>query len=253
MTTKIIINADDLGRSVAVNEATFDLIDRGLVTSATIVASGEALEDVARRCGDYPHCSFGVHLFLDEYQPLTAGFRRLLVPSDRLKEAVREALLNDREAVLQELQAQVERVRAAGIPVSHIDSHHHVHTVPEFFGTLKALQRRTGVDKVRLTLNCYAQPASHLHLAKKTIFNFALRHYVPSVTTRWFMSFGIFHAVLTQGRLPNRPSSIELMVHPAAATYVKTPAKYEDELVKLAGDWRKHLPWEHRLISYNDL
>ena len=107
--------------------------------------------------------------------------------------------------------------------------------------------------KVRITLNRYAQPVSHLHVAKKTVFNFALRHLVPSVTTRWFMSFGIFHALLTQGRLPRDPSSIELMVHPAAATYMKAPAEYEDELVKLGEDWREHLPWEHRLISYNDL
>jgi predicted glycoside hydrolase/deacetylase ChbG (UPF0249 family) len=250
---RIIVNADDLGRSMAVNEATFALMYKGLVTSATVVASGEALDDVARRCRDYPHCSFGVHLFLDEFPPVTdlPAVAGLQLTGDSLKSHVR-AMAKDPEAILKELEAQVDRVRSAGIPVSHIDSHHNVHTVPAMFVILKALQRRTGVRKVRLTLNCYAQPVSALHLVKKTVFNFALRHIVPSITTRWFVSFGAFYALLRQGRLP-RPSSIELMVHPAAATYMRYPAEFEDELTELAGDWRRRLPWEHQLISYNDL
>jgi predicted glycoside hydrolase/deacetylase ChbG (UPF0249 family) len=231
-------------------------MDRGVVTSATIVAAGDALDDVARRCRDYPHCSFGTHLFLDEFQPLTdlSAFGDLLLPDGRLKEDARTYAFTRsvRIALLEEWVAQVERLRSLGIPVSHLDSHHHVHTIPALFGMLKALQRRTGVRKVRISLNCYAQTVPRMTMAKKRLFNFALRRYVPTTTTTHFASFEIFHALLEQGRLP-RPSTIELMVHPAASTYMKAPAQYEDELVKLAGGWRDRLPWDHCFISYNDL
>jgi len=254
MTTRIIINADDLGRSAAVNDAAFALMDRGLVTSATIIATGDSLGDVARRCRDYPHCSFGTHLFLDEFQPLTdlSAFENLLLPDGRLREDARTYAFTRsvRNALLEEWVAQVEHVRSVGIPVSHLDSHHHVHTIPVAFGMLKALQQRTGVRKVRISLNCYEKPVPLMLLAKKSLFNFSLRRFVR--TTTHFAPFGIFHALMEQGRLP-RPSTIELMVHPGASTYMKAPAYYEDELVKLGGRWREYLPWDYRFISYDDL
>lgn len=253
---RIIVNADDLGRSEAVNEATFALMQRGLVTSATIIATGSALSDVAKRYKDFPHCSFGVHLFLDEFKPVTdlSEFHEILDSDGRLKEDARTFTFHKalRKALLKEWEAQVERVRSVGIPVSHLDSHHHVHTLPAMFGTFKALQRRTGLRKVRVSLNCYLQSVSPLHLAKKQLFNFALRHYVPSITTRHFVNFGIFHALLSHNKLP-KTSSIEVMVHPGAETYMKTSVESEDELVKLDGSWQELLPREHRFISYNDL
>jgi len=254
MTMRIIINADDLGRSAAVNDATFDLMDRRLVTSATIVATGDALEDVARRCRKYPHCSFGAHVFLDEFRPLTdlSSFENLLLPDGRFKKDARSYAFMQivRTALLEEWVAQVKHLRSVGIPVSHVDSHHHVHTLPIVFGMLVALQRRTDVRKVRISFNCYDKRVPSSLLAKKWLFNFALRRFVR--TTTHFSNFRIFYNLLKQGRL-HRPLTIELMVHPGASTYMSAPDSYEDELVKLTGNWQKYLPLNHRLISYNEL
>lgn len=257
MVMRIIVNADDLGRSMAVNEATFALMDRGLVTSATIIATGEALDDVAFRVRNYPHCSFGVHLFLDEFYPATdlSAFGELLLPDGRLKEDARNFTFTHeiRKALLNEWKAQVDRVKSLGIPISHFDSHHHVHTIPAMFSALKALQRETGVHKLRISMNQYSDPVPGLLLAKKRAFNWALRHWVPAVTTRWFSNFGMFYDLLQQNRLPS-PATIELMVHPAAGTYMKGPMIYEDgEILSLNEDWRERLPWDYRLISYNEL
>lgn len=254
---RIIVNADDLGRSLEVNEATFALIDRGLVTSATIIATGEAIDDVARRFKNYPHCSFGVHLFLDEFFPATdlTAFSELLQPQGAFKADARKFKFTPtvRTALLNEWKAQVDRVKSLGIPISHFDSHHHVHTIPDMFGALKALQRHTGIYKTRISMNRFSDPVSGLLLAKKMIFNLALRHWVPSITTRWFTNFGMFHDLLEKNRLPS-PSTIELMVHPAAGSYMKGPSNYEeDEIIKLNQDWRERLPWEYELINYNDL
>jgi chitin disaccharide deacetylase len=256
MTTGIIVNADDLGRSTTVNDRVFELMRSGTITSATVVAGGEALDDVAARCKDHPRCSFGAHLYLTEFQPITPMSEAacLIGPEGRFKDNVKASQLTRkvRQAVAREWIAQIHRLQSAGIPVSHIDSHHHVHTIPALFGVLKHVQRVTGLRKVRISLNCYADGASHFRRLAKALFNCALRHYVATVTTTHFANFAIFHALLERGELP-RMATIELMVHPGAATYMTDSATCEEEMACLVGNWRTVLPWPHRLISYLDM
>lgn len=254
--TTIIINADDLGRSIAVNDQVFELVRSRTVTSATVVAGGEALQNAANRCKDYPDCSFGAHLYLTEFRPITSMSEAgsLIGPDGRFNNDVRASQLtrNVRIAIGREWIAQIGRLRFAGIPVTHLDSHKHVHTMPVLFGILKDVQRATGIRKIRISLNCYAEPVSAFRLFTKALFNCALRHYFTTATTTHFASFAIFVDLLHRGKLP-RASSIELMVHPGAATYMTNPAAYEREMATLRRDWQAALPWPHKLISYHDI
>src|SRR5215510_14305421 len=67
---QVIVNADDLGMSREVNEAIFDLMARGRVTSASLLANAPATEEAIRTIPKFPHCSFGAHLNITEYEPL---------------------------------------------------------------------------------------------------------------------------------------------------------------------------------------
>src|SRR6516164_9169595 len=67
----LIINADDLGVSESVNNETFALMQSGLITSATLIANAPAFEDAVRNSKRFPHCSFGVHLNLSVFPPLS--------------------------------------------------------------------------------------------------------------------------------------------------------------------------------------
>jgi hypothetical protein len=69
----VIVNADDLGMSREVNDAIFELMSRGRISSATILANAPATRDAARRAQAFPRCSFGVHLNLTQFEPLTGG------------------------------------------------------------------------------------------------------------------------------------------------------------------------------------
>src|SRR5215471_2247740 len=64
MSVRIIVNADDLGISEAVNEATFRAMERGVITSATMLANGPEVVAAAKLAPRFPKCSFGVHLNL---------------------------------------------------------------------------------------------------------------------------------------------------------------------------------------------
>src|SRR5262249_32273344 len=68
---RIIINSDDMGINSTVNEQTLDLIESRQITSATLLANAPALEDAVRRIPKHTRCSFGVHLNLTEFVPLT--------------------------------------------------------------------------------------------------------------------------------------------------------------------------------------
>src|SRR5215510_1621867 len=69
---RLIINADDLGASETVNDTVFELMSRKCVTSATLLANGPAITKVVRELVHFPYCSFGIHLNITEYWPISS-------------------------------------------------------------------------------------------------------------------------------------------------------------------------------------
>src|SRR5206468_8760786 len=112
--------------SSEVNEAVFGLMTEGRVTSATLLANGHAVTEAARRARDLPERSFGAHLNLSEFPPLTQqpGLKPLLdaqgcFAGNRLRQIPITPSL--KEAVFEELTAQVGRLQALGVRLSHLD------------------------------------------------------------------------------------------------------------------------------------
>lgn len=247
---KIIINCDDLGVSDEVNDIIFALCRQRRVTSASLLMNAPAVESAVAQLSNYPKASFGVHLNLTQFLPLTThpGLVPLLDENGALSENAKRTQMTSevREAVFEEWCAQVERAVALGVPVSHLDSHHHIHTLPGLFGVLKRVQRRFGIRKVRLTQNvigsCESIPASKS--ASKALWNFMLRHFYCTKTTDGFTSFSTFYERLQSGL--NWQGSIELMCHPGHKHF-----QAETELLR--GPWKEQLGRNVQLISYNEL
>jgi chitin disaccharide deacetylase len=246
----VIVNADDLGIDQDVNEATFDLMARGRVTSATIMANAPATREAARRASQVSGCSFGVHLNVTQFEPLTGGPGARLLVDERgqMSRANEDApptppLLR---AVYRELCAQIERVAALGVRITHLDSHHHVHTRACFFPVLKEVQRRYRIRRVRLTKNFYSPgrrcPADLRW--KKRAYNWALQSVYATHTTDAFTEFLTYaKADAARQRSIDR---IELMVHPGAAYAA-------EETAMLESDWTARTNLPVRLISYAEL
>lgn len=244
---RIIINADDLGLSPQVNDGIFDLMARRLITSATMIANAPFLDKAAGRVASFPWGSFGVHLNLTQFAPLTqapallplldeqghfsrAGFRRT-----RLSGPVRRA-------ILAEWTAQVNTIRSYGIRISHLDSHHDVHTDPRLFFTLKRLQQRFGLRKVRLAANlpCETEPRS----IRSTLWNLALRVFYATQTVDGFTAFATFLKISPDRLIPY--GSLELMVHPGHQ-------KFSAETAGLGKPWMDSRPFPVQLINYLEL
>src|ERR1035437_1825113 len=119
---RIILNCDDLGASQTVNDSIFALMAQKRVTSATLLVNGPAIKDAIARIGQYPECSFGMHLNIAEYTPLSShpGLLPLLNEKGELASRVREINLSEsvQNGVYEEWSAQIESAIALGVPIS---------------------------------------------------------------------------------------------------------------------------------------
>ena len=247
---RIILNCDDLGMSPAVNDAILGLMEAGRVTSATLMPNGQAIEDAVRGLRHFPRCSFGVHLVGTEFRPLSShpGLAPLLNEDGEFAGNLRSIQITPFIAagMFSEWCAQMDRALALGVPISHIDSHHHVHTEPRLFRMLKQIQKKYRVRKIRISRNVYApqeNPSTQLRLTKN-LWNFVLRNYIPTITTDWFTAFWTFYERLKAG-LPCA-GTIELMCHPGSPLFTA-------ETALLSTNWKQELVPGAEMISYNQL
>lgn len=249
---RIIVNADDLGISESVNEAIFGGMQRGVITSATMLSNGPALKAAVQNLHLFPERSFGVHLNLTEFAPLCAGssadLERILNKNGCFNgNSIREVRITPKMlgAIFREWCAQIENLMRLGVEPSHLDAHHHVHTIPQLLPVLAGLRRRYKINKVRISRNMYddSERPGQLLLTKKWVFNLALRT-TGFRTTRIFTDLGTF--VKLCAALPPHPTSVELMTHPGSL-----PRNEEASL--LESDWPGKLSYEAALVSYNNL
>jgi chitin disaccharide deacetylase len=128
----LIIHADDLAVAHSQDAASFDALDRGAVTSASIMVPCPWLTEVADYAKAHPNADLGLHLTLtSEWKTYRWGpveskqnVPSLLDPSGYLwnDEGVAAQHIKADE-VEREIRAQVERARAMGIHPTHLDSH----------------------------------------------------------------------------------------------------------------------------------
>jgi chitin disaccharide deacetylase len=139
---RLIVTADDVGLHRGMTEGAIRAHREGIVTACSIVANGAAFYDAVGRLRDVPSLEVGVHLTLVEERSLT-GMR---LPRSYV-EFVRD--MKDRAAIERELRAQIERVLAAGLIITHLNGHQHVHMWPGVFAIVSQLADEYGIAYVR--------------------------------------------------------------------------------------------------------
>jgi predicted glycoside hydrolase/deacetylase ChbG (UPF0249 family) len=114
----LVVNADDLGLSSAVNDGIFAAHAEGIVTSASLMVRQGAAPAAAERAREFPELAVGLHIDLGEWNYEEGEWTLAYWHCDG----------DDPEAVEAECRAQLERFRALlGRDPTHLDSHQHVH------------------------------------------------------------------------------------------------------------------------------
>jgi predicted glycoside hydrolase/deacetylase ChbG (UPF0249 family) len=155
---RLIVNADDFGLTPGVNRAILQLNRAGVLPSATLMAVGESFAEAAQAGCAQATIGIGCHVTLVDGRPLLAGdqiphlvveetgvFRQTLgtFVKDILRGRIPEAEI---EA---EASAQIRRLQAAGVRVTHVDTHKHTHMFPGVYRPLLRAAMVCGIPAIR--------------------------------------------------------------------------------------------------------
>lgn len=154
---QLIVHGDDFGFSEAINDGIVRAHTDGVLTSASLVAAGDAFDHAVALARVHDSLDVGVHLTLtgERSAASPASVPSLLcdgaslwpTPGEFLKRLVRGAIaMRDVEC---ELGAQLDRAVGTGLRISHIDGHQHLHALPGIRGIVADLARQHGIAFVR--------------------------------------------------------------------------------------------------------
>lgn len=236
---RLIVNADDFGRSASINEAVRRAHQDGILTSASLMVNEPGADEAVRLARELPRLGVGLHLTLilghsalppaeipglvnahGEFgrSPVRLGFRYFFQP------ALRDQLYC-------EIAAQVRKFQATGLRLSHLDGHCHLHMQPVVFRLLMDNAGKWGITHFRLLCeplrpNLRAARGRYLSRAAEALV-FRL---LAAGQQRRLRRLGIRHVGAVFGELQNgrvtedyllrllpelRPGDSELYTHPS--------------------------------------
>lgn len=207
---RLIVTADDFGLSSGVNHAVELAWQQGILTQTSLMAGGTAFDEAVAIARHNPGLQVGLHLTLVQGRPVLPPEKIPgLVGTDGCfpdnPVAVGMKLFFDPTLRLQlraEIEAQINRIKQAGIPLSHIDGHLNIQMHPTVFALLIELMPLHGITSFRITRERLLRNLRHdrSRIVGKTmerlIFGALSAHAVPSLT--WH---GIVHAAEVKGML----------------------------------------------------
>jgi len=269
---RVIFNADDFGRSHAINEAVIRAHREGVLTTASLVVNGEAFDEAVALAQGHPTLGVGLHLTLVNgrstlpaaeipglvnergefsFGPVTAGlrcfFRRSLRPQ-----------------LAAEIAAQIAKFHATGLVMDHLNGHLNFHLHPTIFGILmwagkapllsphstRLGDRSVALPPVRLTRDPFWLNAKLAHgqwfyrLSHAFIFNLLSARARPALARRGVRHTDTVFGLLQNARvnedyllklLPRLPvGDVEIYSHPCLE-------KFPDEFTALTSPFVKGL------------
>jgi hopanoid biosynthesis associated protein HpnK len=158
---RLIVNADDFGRSTGVNQAVIRAHREGILTTTSLMVNEPGCAEAVALARQNPRLGVGLHLTLlcgraalppgqipglvnarGEFtsNPVGAGFRYFF--NRGLREQLRA-----------EIHAQFRKFQATGLPLDHVNGHLHLHLHPVIFRILMDAAGPLGIKRLRLTFD----------------------------------------------------------------------------------------------------
>ena len=156
---RLIINADDFGRSSEINRAVLRAHTEGVLTSASLMVGGEACEEAVQMARAHPSLGVGLHLTFCHGRPVLApgdipqlvDHRGLLYHNPVRAGLECFFLPQARRQLRLEMEAQFQRFQSTGLALDHVNGHLHFHLHPAAVHVLRELIPIYNVRAARLT------------------------------------------------------------------------------------------------------
>ncbi|MDO4599059.1 MAG: ChbG/HpnK family deacetylase [[Ruminococcus] gnavus] len=245
----IRINADDFGLNSSCTKAICEAFEKKLITDTTIVANGSAFDEAVEAIKQYNmDKKIGIHFNLTEGIPLTSKIKDCdsFVKAGLYHGKIsRNRWLNkkEKEAIYEELMAQATKLKAAGIDITHADSHHHIHTCVCIAPIVKRVCKEQGIKKIRLHRNIGS--ISFVKRVVKKIYNMWLK-LNGFKTLKYFGSMEDVENIGVKDQL-------EIMVHPEYNKNGQLIDKTDNKNGRAIGKILKRPQGNYRLKGYSDL
>jgi predicted glycoside hydrolase/deacetylase ChbG (UPF0249 family) len=270
----LIVNADDYGYYACVSRGILEAATRGIVTATAVFANAPRLPEFAGWLRDCAHLDTGIHLNLTYGEPLTKGMSaRLGRWSGRFpgKFALGLAIVSGAikpDHVRAEWRAQIERCLDLGLRIRFLNSHEHVHALPQLLAIAAELAHEFRIEHVRLPAGplAWKSPTAFLRGAIVNAMGIGARVRVagPAPQFLGLEVSGRLDVAYLQRTVPRlRPEGMyELMCHPGRldASEVRDARlldyhRWEGELRTLVDPSVRRLLDDHgvRLVRYRDL
>ena len=256
---KIILHADDFGFNAETTKATIECFERGALTSATIMVNCEASEMAIEYAKKHPEFSWGVHLtYVDELLPVSKDCKSLqnengtFVDSNSIRKKALLFRLNQKD-IIKETIAQIEVLTKAGIKVSHLDSHGHIHKFPSFLIAVNKATKLCGIQRVRGVQNLFVKNINRGIVGVLNKLFKAYISYFHKTTDYFYMAANSFDTnwadnIIHQIEGLDDDKTLEVGVHPGSVE--KWRVNEFNDINEFASKLRNT---KHILINWNDI
>lgn len=247
MTLQKIFNADDFGISKGVNAAIVKAHREGILNSASLMINQKYAAEAVKLAKEMPELEMGLHVNLtNEYPAASAQEIPLLVDGQgKLKNGFVNLLLisffKPRQLRLQveiEMRAQIAKYLTTGLPLQHLDSHRHVHMIPQIFKAMRKLQKEFEVPRIRVINENIFNTLKYNH-NKSWLFDGALIKYVLLRFLCWWNGYKndvYFYTLMytckiakeqfSGVKIPQGYKAVEIMIHPGMPEIDKQYPEY---------------------------
>jgi chitin disaccharide deacetylase len=244
----LIVNADDFGKSKEINEAIMAAMDLNLCLDTTILVnfddSAQAVQ-LAKEKGRINN--IGIHMNLSEGIPLTNKIKKESrfcnaegIFHYKKSNRIFHLTKSERNAVLEELNCQINVCRNYGVPISHADSHNHVHEEPGMLVLMLQLLKNQKIPFLRLANNLEDNGS---------VNNFYRRFYNSVLSFKKYQGSAYFGSIRDYWNSSAHKSgtTVEIMIHPGKIVENQIIDFYTGENLSIE---LPRLLEKNRLISY---
>jgi predicted glycoside hydrolase/deacetylase ChbG (UPF0249 family) len=154
--TKLVVNADDFGQSPGVSRGIVRAHREGVVTSTSVLGNCDDLPSVCALLAEVPDLGVGVHLTLVDGRPVSKLSRvPTVAPHDAFFARPRDFFASwmrgriDINEIEEEFDAQVSRLKDAGLPIDHLNTHRHLGFIPAVGRAMEKVAQRHGIPGIR--------------------------------------------------------------------------------------------------------